>query len=73
MMALNVKLAKEEKNTSQFDVTLCTVLATRCSLCLDKKIVCASQRNSLSIAVLISLRIYVNSVNSTTVNINAKD
>lgn len=53
-------------------MTLYTLLATRCSLCSDKKIVCVSQRNILSIAVLVSLRIY-GSVNSTTVNISAKD
>lgn len=29
--------------TSQFDLTLCTTLATQCSLRLDKKIVCDSQ------------------------------
>lgn len=58
--------------TSQFDLTLCTTLATQCSLSLDKKIVCDSQWNILSIAVLISLHIY-GSVNSSTVNIDAED
>lgn len=58
--------------TSQFDVTLCTALATRCSLSLDKKSTCDSQRNILSIAVLISLRIY-GSVNPSTVNTGAED
>ena len=67
------KTSKEKITlTSQFDVTLCTVLATRCSLSLDKKIVCDSQRNILSIVVLVSLHIY-GSVNSSTVNINAED
>lgn len=66
------KTSKNNKITSLFDMTLHTVWATRCSLCLDKKIVCSSQRNILSIAVLISLRIY-GSVNTFTVNVNAKD
>lgn len=57
---------------SQFDVTLCIVLATRRSLSLDKKIMCDSQRNILNIAVLISLHIY-GSVNSSTVNTDAED
>lgn len=58
--------------TSQFDVTLCSALATRCSLSLDKKSTCDSQRNILSIAVLVSPRIY-GSVNSFTVNTDAAD
>lgn len=57
---------------SQFNVTLCAAVATQCSLSLDKKIMCDSQRNILSIAVLASLRIY-ESVNSSTVNTDAKD
>lgn len=67
------KTSKEKISfTSQFEVTLCTALATRCSLSLDKKIMCDSQRNILSIVVLVSLRIY-GSGSSSTVNTNAED
>lgn len=58
--------------TSQSEVTLYTALATWCSLSLDKKIMCDSQRNILSIVVLISLCIY-GSGSSSTVNTNAED
>lgn len=58
--------------TSQFEVTLCTALATRCSLSLDKKIMCDSQRNILSTVVLVSLCIY-GPGSSSTVNTNAED
>lgn len=43
------KISKEKIIfTSQFDITLCTMLATQCSLSLDKKVVCDSQGNTLS-------------------------